>query len=328
MPNNSLETAPQEPFEYNILTGHHLPNGSYRSGEKLRMDYLTLTDGLIHKMTDGVEVRDPVSGEVSKQVPDVVVWLDKSARPLAWLTKDLWPKMAADPETGEVPKIPDFKFVNIDREQWVNKIDPEGVGTVDIGGIDRSIIRSLRSIFVEPKHKQEGLTSAIDDAPSYLDDKVVMIVDETRSEGKTLRYSQEFFKAAFPSAQITGAYWTTRKYRTADGSEKNDIPVWYKEETILGRGVGNRDERKSHASNNLTQRLGAWFLSTRIHGEDKMSRDLRADLKQLANNPEVPVRPSSSRGTNDIITRIPKLNNGDSVKVVMDRVRKIEEDSR
>src|SRR5487761_225536 len=135
-PDVAIGISSDEPeFKYDLLRGHKLTDGSWKTDDQLRMEYIQLTDGLINVMTDGVEVIDPETQEKQTRKPDVVVWLDKSARPLAWFTKDLWPTLAVDPKTGEVPKMPEFKFVNIDKKQWVNTIDPEGVGIMDINKV-------------------------------------------------------------------------------------------------------------------------------------------------------------------------------------------------
>lgn len=218
-----------------------------------------------------------------------------AARPVAWLTKELWPVLAPDMETGETPDMPEFRFVNIDREQWVNTVDPNGSGYMNIDLVDESVIRSLRSIFVSPEHKGNGLTEEIDAAPAELDGKTILIVDEVRSSGKTLDIANKFFTRAFPTARVATSYWmkgmTTVGSRRGGTAEANaDLPVWYKENDEAGRGVGNRDERVSQRSDSLTQRLGGWFLSTRlslpsgegIDTQDPASDQLRAEIKWLA----------------------------------------------
>ena len=123
-PQSNEFASESDKFQYEQLVGHKRSDGTEKSDEQLRLEYIQLTDGLIHQMTHGVEATDPITGEKSKKKPDVVVWLDKSARPLAWFTKELWPTLAPDPDSDEIPEMPAFKFVNIDRDQWVNTIDP------------------------------------------------------------------------------------------------------------------------------------------------------------------------------------------------------------
>lgn len=305
-----------QPFEYELLKGHYRTNNTFKNDEQLRSEYVHLTDELIRKMTEGVSVFDKNSGEHRVEKPDVVVWLDKSARPVSWLTKDLWPTLAADAD-GNVPKMPDFRFVNIDREQWVNTIDPDGTGFMNVDLVSPSVVRSLRSVFISPKLKEHGLSPELDNTPTELDGKTILIVDEVKSTGKTLDAAAKFFARAFPEAKIASTHWMSaetqlkdsRGFTVAKGNA--DLPVWYKEHDIKGRGVGNRDERLSRQSHSRTQKLGAWFLSTRLSDNDPESRQLRKELKQLAADvadKKVLVLPSKSREIEDAVERVERLN--------------------
>jgi hypothetical protein len=294
---------------YKQLVGHLRTDGSFKTDEQLKNQYMELTDKLVHKMTHGVEVTNPDTGEKELKKPDVVVWLDKSARPLSWLTKAAWPQLAADAK-GNVPKMPEFKFVNIDREQWVNKVDPMGTGMMNIDLVDQSIIQSLRSVFVSPTDKKNKIGHHIDEAKTSLDGKTVMIVDEVFASGRTLDIATKFFTRAFPKAAIAGAHWmggiTMRKGAVGNA----DIPVWYKDDTEFGRGVGNRNEAKSQMSDSMTQRLGGWFLST-ILRDDSESRQLRKELKMLANDAaehKFIFMPSVERDGDDLDERIARYN--------------------
>jgi hypothetical protein len=311
-------------YQYQLLTGHQRTDGSFKTDEQLRMEYIQLTDKLIYAMTDGVEVTDPATGERQTEKPDVVVWLDKSARPLAWLTKELWPKLAPDSDSDEVPPMPKFMFVNIDREQWVNSVDPEGAGGVDIERVDQSIIRSLRSIYVEPKYKRNGITEEIDTAPTQLDGKTILIVDEVRATGRTLDIAKKFYQRAFPTAKVAGMHWMSGVAATKQGALGNrDLPVWYKSDEQTGRGVGDREATISQRSSNTTQRLGAWFLSTRLEGPDEPSHTLREELHQLATHPDVPVLPSFSRPDREKRMAILNGTSYDAVKKEVQRIKGI-----
>lgn len=282
-------------FDYQLLRGHEKTDGSYKTDEQLRLEYIQRTDELIHKMTGGIETTNATTGERELRKPDTVIFLDKSARPVAWLASELWNKLATD-EDGNTPKKPDFRFLNIDREQWVNVVDPDGSGRMDISKIDDSIIRSLRSVFTEGKYKQDGLTPAIDAAPSMLDNKTVMVVDEVYSTGRTLNIATSMIKRAFPTATVEGTYWMSGIATKGTAIGNADLPVWYKEDSEYGRGIANRlRDPGSSKSANLTQRLGGWFLSTRFATPDLESLQLRRELHQLANDPNIPVRISANR---------------------------------
>jgi hypothetical protein len=323
-PNHSQ--LPEDSFEYELLVGHRRTDGTYKTDEQLRMEYIQLTDKLVHAMTDGVGVVDRETGEHRTEKPDVVVWLDKSSRPLAWLTSELWDRLAPAPGSDEVPKKPDFCFVNIDRDQWVNTVDPEGVGIMNIDRVDQSVIRSLRSIFISPADKREGLTKAIDEAETFLDDKTVLIVDEVRSSGRTLNIAKKFFEKAFPETRVAGMYWMSGVALKGGAEGNADLPVWYKSDEVYGRGVGNRDPLLSEKSNSMTQRLGSWFLSTRLSQPDQQAMKLRREFRELATNPDVPVVPDFSR--NDRKERMSALNDGAPFEEVRDRIREIKQHRR
>lgn len=309
--------APQ--FEYELLVGHRRTDGKFKSTEQLQTEYVRLTDELIRKMVDGVDVNDPETGEMTKEKVDYVVWLDKSARPVSWLTRDLWPLLAQD-TNGNVPAQPESRFVNIDRKQWTSAIDAEGQGKTDVSTIDQSIIRSLRSVFLKnAKDREHGLTDAIDNAPTQFDGKTVLIVDEVLASGRTLEYAKNFFERAFPDAKIAGTHWmgglTTMGRNQSIGNA--DLPVWYSDHTEMGRGIGNRNIDLSVNSPNRVQRLGAYFLSTALKEPDPLSNKLRSELHQLAEDAregKVFIEPSVLREEEDYDERAMRLNHLGSFK--------------
>lgn len=298
----------EDSFRYEILTGHHRTDGSYKNERELRMQYIQLTDELIHKMTDGLDVINPDTGEKELKIPDVVIFLDKSARPLSWLTRDLWDTLAQDPISGEIPQKPDFKFLNIDRNQWVNTVDPDGQGTMNVDLVDDGVVRSLRSIFVNTKDKINGLTDDIDTAPSVLDNKTIMVVDEVYSSGRTLDIATKLVRRAFPTAHVGGTHWMAELTTKGLATGNNDLPVWYSDKHAWGRGIGDRmtGGGKDKPSTNVTQKFGSWFLSTRLPEPDTKALQLRAEFKQLAHHPDVPLRTSIERI--DALERMERLN--------------------
>lgn len=301
-------------FKYSLLRGHAMTDGTWKTDEQLRMEYITRTDSLIYQMTNGVYAYNPETKSYEDVIPDVAIFLDKSARPLAWLTRELWDKLAPETPGGEAPKKPDFRFLNIDRQQWVTTLDPEGVGSVDVNQLDPTVIRSLRSIFIDHAHKQDGLTSTIDSAPTELDDKTVLIIDEVKSTGRTLEFARAMLLKAFPKTKIATTYWMDKVVTLSNGARANaDLPVWYRQDTVHGRGVNNRYDNSSNQSSNRTQRLGAWFLSTRFPTVDKLSTQLRKEIHHLASDPQVPYIPTTNR--DDYEERVGELNNSDRTTV-------------
>lgn len=288
----------QDEFKYELLQGHRRTDGSYKSTEALKTEYVRLTDDIIKKITDGIKVTNVETGEKETKPVDYVVWLDKSARPVSWLTRALWSQLAADKD-GNIAPEPQHRYVNIDRNQWTSTIDPEGIGNSDVSSLDPSIIRSLRSIFLKnPNDRQDGLTDRIEKSPTQFDGKTILIVDEVRSSGRTLQYAESFFKRAFPDANVASTHWMGGLV-SKDGATGNaDIPVWYDDKTDLGRGVGNRNIDRSRLSKVRVQQLGAWFLSTANTEPDPKAKQLRIEIKQLAKdaiNGNILVEPSRDR---------------------------------
>lgn len=323
-----------EAFEYSILTGHNRTDGSYKTGEQLRMEYIQRTDRLIHTITDGVEIRDPDTGELSKKRPDTVIFLDKSARPVAWLMRALWNKLAIDENEG-IAEQPDIRFLNIDRKQWVNTLDIEGNGVLDINRLDKTILRSLRSIFVSPIDKQDGLTEKIDIAPASLDGKTILVVDEVHATGRTLSIAQKLLQASFPTAQIAGIHWMSGVSNIGQATGNADLPVWYKQDDPRGRGVNDRMKDPSRQqSGNLTQNLGKWFLSTPFRIPDKKSNQLRAEIKNLAHDPNTPIRIATERydieddeGFSKYQSHMERVN-GEAFSVVQAAIKRIQKNSQ
>lgn len=312
------DTASQSP-DYSLLTGHLRNDNTYKTDEQLRTEYINLTDNLVYQMTHGVTVRNPQTGEFETKVPDAVVWLDKSARPLQWLTKELWPKLAQEAD-GTIPPMPQSYFVNIDKDDWKETLDPEDVGVTNIDNVPKARIQELRSIFVRPQDKKDTVTgedtlSWVDDADTALDDKVVLIVDEVLSSGQTLRFAEKLLSRAFPDTQFAHAYWMSKTVINQGISMNKDLPVWYKTKEVEGRGVGNVHVAASQQSESVTQRLGAAFLSAALDGPDMKARKLRQEFKQLAHDDQVLVQPSGLRSEEDQDERATRLNGMEASEV-------------
>lgn len=181
-----------------------------------RMDYVQRTDVLIAKL-DGTVGR-----------PDFVIYLDKSARPVSWLVRELWERLAAHDGSGAPRPRPQSLFVNIDG-QLIDRDTKKPRGTPE----SIADLRALFSIEAPP----EGL--AVMAAPSYLDGKRVLIVDEIRVSGTTLRKAREYLSAAFPDATFTTHAWMDERCDRADGGvapPMNDVR-WYERGNDRNRAV-------------------------------------------------------------------------------------------
>ena len=265
---------------------------------ELRMKYVAYTESLIQQA-----VEDKI---------DDIVFLDKSARPIAWLMKGLWPMLGIDDE-GKPAKMPDIRYVNIDREQWgpvVGRSEDKD-GGIDLSRVHPHAIEDLRSVFAV--QNSDGLSPD----QSFLDNKNVMVVDEVMTSGDTLRIAHGLFSRAFPSANITDRYWLPIAHKTTRGGARMnaELPVWYSDYDQHGRLVADRHIKASENSINARQRRGAMFLSTRFPHPDQKGITLRKEMTQLAHEVEdgvMPVIPSGGRSI-EAIEIILKDVNGLSV---------------
>jgi hypothetical protein len=236
---------------------------------EIRVEYIKLTDELIYKLVT--------------QETDAAIFLDKSARPVAWLVKVLWPILApVNPKTGEQFKLPDIHFLNIDREQWgaILGRSEDSEGGIDIKRLPSERLKELRQIFAPV------ISFSKESDKSLFTDKKVMVIDELRQSGDTLDMAKKILEQAFPdAAEIKGAYWMYGRVKrdpVSGAMVGTEAPVWYSDTEITGRLVANRDVRKSLESNSLRQRIGRYWLSTNFRRPDLKGRQLKQEVKWLS----------------------------------------------
>lgn len=245
------ESPRVDPEDYKVLR----PDSYHTdivSQEELLEKYIRLLNPLVEKL----------AGNQEQPGFDEVVFLDKSARPLYWMLKKMWPHMAPQSidEHGQTltAPMPKVKFANIDRLFWRKNPDQE----IEEGGARRITdddVSGLRAIF---NHKE-----------NTLDGKRVLIVDEQSESGDTLRVAEKLFKQAFPDADIDGFSWIRHRYTIEKGQKKyevREIPMWYppkdeksKNFKITGRGVFNPIIDKAKHENERFPENSYQFLSTK-----------------------------------------------------------------
>ncbi|HEX7483961.1 MAG TPA: hypothetical protein VF281_02290 [Candidatus Saccharimonadales bacterium] len=286
--------------KYTILEAHDRTDGSHKSLEELEIEYVNLTDELIYHITHGFNAI--VDGKMTAVVPTKVIFLDKSARPLAWLTRDLWDKLAPEPGETEIPKQPDFNFLNIDRRQWRDQLDPNKTGQFNADNLSDSQMEGLRSIF---NRDHNGSFDETND----LDDQVILVVDEVKSTGDTLNIAQEMIKRAFPSSIVGGVHWMSKTTQVNGATGNADIPIWYQDDSKdpkneVGRGVGNRLPKR------LITHPSQEFLSRRFNEPDQKALRLREDFKTLSDGVgnDVLYQPYTFRDDESIEKRTEKYN--------------------
>lgn len=333
--NELTQSSEQDSEQYKILSQKH--DRSWTDEWNIS-EYAKNTDALIGKITHPSKQAtvyrktDQVLDEEKRdlQPPNSVIYLDKSARPVEWLVRSLWDVLAREPGTrftdGKVPPRPKDYFLNIDKEEWLRRIGvpekdvqdaPDEL--VDISKIPAEHISRIRALFSAQKLDEENISDAWEH-PTVLDGQHVMIVDEVRSSGQTLKVAQKLLSIAIPEATFSGQYWAepprvilNRGVPDKDGKlqfKMGWIPAWYSQEVSLGRGISDKDPswperaqpRKNSNKNALTtlieragdtasrfSKIGRHILSTPTHNpdtyeliSDPRSDDLRSDINLLA----------------------------------------------
>ena len=262
----ALDANEQADSDYEILALDD-PELSYA----MRRSYLRNTFRLTEKIQD--------------TKPDYVIYLDKSGRPVSWLERELYDDFIETAAGEDEPHPePQTLFLNIDREHWREHTGGKefGSGQVSVDDIDDEVIDSLRSILLE---REPGDGEDVAELESMLDSKKVLIVDEVRFTGDTLKIANKLLEAAFPTAEFATHHWMTSP-KAADPNAKStglpDVPKWYLQNAEWGRGVANRNPDKSRKSKSWRQRIGALFLSTSFDRPDPASLKLRKEFKRLA----------------------------------------------
>ena len=122
------------------------------------------------------EIQEGVVGLLNKTRKDKVssvFFLDKSARPVAWMYRQVWKGLVGK---GLIPKdepMPALRFINIGRDQEDNVFDPDSTA------------------MIEAKKKYKISPSG-----------TIMIVDEFKEHGTTLARAEKIVSQLFPKRDI------------------------------------------------------------------------------------------------------------------------------
>ena len=259
--------------------------------------YPSLTDSLIGKI-DQIRKDNPRQN-------DVIIWLDKSARPVSWFYRAFYDILLPKDDSNNQLKQPHHSYLNIDRETWQNVLS---LSTNESGitwtNLPEQRIQDIRQIF---KFYPE------------INQSKIFVVDEVKNTGTTLDISTGMIQKAFPEAQVHGLYWMNNGYKIdlKSGQTMNaEVPLWYSDKQITGRLVANIDSSKSQQSMSSTQKIGRLFLSTRFKdGPDQTGLQLKKEIFQLVhdvknnNLPFVPGILDDQYGQESIEQRIARINN-------------------
>ncbi len=155
--------------------------------------------------------------QIKEEEPDVLFFMDRSARPLSWMLREAW-----DDETDG--KLPAIKFVNIGREKMdVLRGNYDGAPANeysfefedDEGNIDtekyKKSVDDYWAAFNSDKYIEKvrrDITGKFHDTEDMFGTNLhgnIMIVDDFESSGYSLRTARGFFEKHFPESYI-GTY--------------------------------------------------------------------------------------------------------------------------
>lgn len=297
--------------------------------------YTAATDRIVGILDGSIEERarlDPENPERSREKPDTIIWLDKSARPVSWFVDAFWEQF-----TEKDTQRPTDEFLNIDRVNWFRRqghsqIDAErrlGPNDFNINKVSKEDIARLRALFTIGDLSEDNWQDEVWNLPTRLDSKKVLVIDEVKNKGGTLAIATQLLKTAIPEATVSGDYfWQTQVYAInkqsaeAVDQQMESAPVWYNSESSLGRGVGEiSTDYYDHlyetdpTQANLKLKIGSFALSAPHHSydytivEDKLAKKLEQDIAYLSYavaDQQVVRNPSKDRPINqfrDILRR-------------------------
>lgn len=280
---------------HRLIAGHATFSGAWMSDLSVQTQYAHLTDALIHS--------------ILTNRPDTVIFLDKSARPVAWLVNAFWSLCAlTEPDGGApIPPRPRFCFLNIDRRQWRDVMDPIGTGGYSVEHVPEPAIAGLRRAFLHRDCADLPDDAVYDHEPPLLGSRL-FVVDEVKVSGNTLSIAAALIGRAFPGVEVATEAWMAPSLKKSkDGNRyNNQLPVWYREESALGRLVGDRDPEAALRSSSWRVRSAAWFTSLPHAERDVDGVALRTEVRQLLGDVllgRVPLIPGFEREIADIEAR-------------------------
>ena len=224
----------------------------------IQEQYIRETDMLIG-VVDG-SITDRISGSIyderipegESRVPDTILWLDKSARPVSWFFDAFYDDFAK-PDV----KKPDSEFLNIDRINWflaIGKTEEDAASRLgpedfDIDEVSDEKISAIRAYFTEGELTEENWQNEVWNLPTRLDGKHMLIVDEVKNRGGSLYIATELLKKAIPGLTVDGAYFWHTSRVSVDSTDVSSgslqmatAPLWYNptgDKVLEGRDVGD-----------------------------------------------------------------------------------------
>lgn len=310
---------------YNVLNGEHqrisYTDASGRvvheapfvwTDEYVREQYVKETDEMIGRLDGSINEKgnfdlfDERIPEGEPRVPQSVIYLDKSARPVSWFVDAFWDQMA---QPGA--QKPQAEFINIDRINWFTLMGHSReiaansltADDVDINKIDPKKIAAIRAYFTEGELDPDTWLSQVDTMPTRLDGQHVLIVDEVRNQGGTLKFAFDLLRKAIPEATFDATYFWHAGRISIDGQtassnalQMTSAPLWYSAKSELGRGIGDislhyqeQAYQREPSQKTLRNKIAAFALSAPLHDvetfearSDAFAEDIQRDIFTLA----------------------------------------------
>ena len=173
----------------------------------------------------------------------MLIYLDKSARPVSWLLNNAWNGLFPD------IKKPETKYLNIGREK-VLPIHPDVLAdnlyqpNHPLFNPSHKVAETVRQIYTKRGQKDE----------TYLDGKNICVVDEFTATGASINSAAAVINTAF-EGRLTGP--------VAQETVFSEEPEWYQNKWMVG--VEDKDE-----SSFLVQGQAITANSHQLRGELKL----------------------------------------------------------
>ncbi len=258
--------------------------------------YLHYTDKVIGMMDGSVTEREHPSKsdpEYGRPVtaPDAVVWLDKSARPVSWFTDAFWEQFAQDGA-----EKPENEFLNIDRTNWFVRQGHDvrqaetvlGPNDFDINMVSDEDIARIRAALIDEDIDPDNWQNDVWNKPTRLDGKEVLIIDEVKNKGGTLKIAFELLRKAVPEAKFSADYFMKSGVHALNGraeeQQMNFAPLWYDDKDAFGRGVGDpsktyyEQQYEKEPTNEHLRKALAWTVLSAPHHDPKTFEEVE-DIK-------------------------------------------------
>jgi hypothetical protein len=175
----SIDKPPQNPFSTEESVENPPAKEIRDSGEAFEFKYLK-----DQKIRDNIRNRtQALIRDVAQSEDDYLIFLDKSARPFAWLLDDMW-----ESESGGKPK-PQIRFMNVGTSRYAHETKETRFLYEESETLNESERESLFQPHAAELRRRFG---------KQFDGKKVRIVDDVQASGTTLDLASAVLKEAFP----------------------------------------------------------------------------------------------------------------------------------